>query len=437
MAELHLARLTGAGGFAKLVAIKRMLPHLAHDRQLTDMFLTEARLAARLSHPNVCHVFELGEADGVPFLVMEYLDGVSWDVLARQDLRLTAGALAQAAEGLHHAHAAGIVHRDISPHNLFVTVDGVCKVLDFGVAKLVTELGKTNPGVLVGKLPYMAPEQLRGDPVDARTDVFSLGVCAWEALAGARLYDGPGELAIYEAITERDAPSLTTCPPAVAAVIARALERDPARRHPTAQAFADELRGHAGFAAPSELAAAVRTHGASRLAERARIVTAATMRDRPPPPAESVHLRETAVPVVRTRRRTGRMVALLAAGAAIAATVTVVLVIHRSQPDAVAPPPPPDAPPGFATGIQTLGKGLQHLRDTLAPLQQLRLGQLAVESPVTVTVYSDDRSLGQTPLTADLEIGHHTLRVVHADGREQTRDVIIYPQQLTTERFRW
>jgi len=203
MAELDLARLNGVGGFAKLVAIKRILPHLAQDRQFVEMFLNEGRIAARLSHPNVCQVYELGEVDGELFLAMEYLDGVSWDDLLAQvrvtfdapaRLRLTAGVLSQAAEGLHYAHqlrdVAGnstpVIHRDVSPQNLFVTVDGVCKVLDFGVSKMMTDGPRTRTGLLKGKLPYMSPEQIRGEPIDARSDVFALGVVAWEALAGAR-----------------------------------------------------------------------------------------------------------------------------------------------------------------------------------------------------------------------------------------------------------
>src|SRR5262245_16974310 len=188
MAELDLARLHGVGGFAKLVAIKRILPHLAQDRQFVEMFLNEGRIAAQLSHPNVCQVYELGEVGGELFLAMEYLDGVSWDHLlanlacdARERLRLTAGVLGQAAEGLHYAHQlrdvtgqpTPVIHRDVSPQNLFVTVDGVCKVLDFGVSKMMTEGPRTRTGLLKGKLPYMSPEQISGEPLDARSDVFA------------------------------------------------------------------------------------------------------------------------------------------------------------------------------------------------------------------------------------------------------------------------
>nr|MBA3452247.1 protein kinase [Deltaproteobacteria bacterium] len=148
MAELYLGRLQGIGGFSKLFAIKRILPHLAQDKVFVEMFLNEGRIAAHLSHPNVCQVHELGEAEGNLFLAMEYLDGASWDALIRdqprthpdnaQTLRLVAGVIAQACEGLHYAHElrdhdgtpTPVIHRDVSPQNLFVTIDGACKVLD-------------------------------------------------------------------------------------------------------------------------------------------------------------------------------------------------------------------------------------------------------------------------------------------------------------------
>lgn len=293
MAELFLGRLHGAGGFAKLVAIKRILPHLAEDRQFTQMFLDEGRIAARLSHQNICQVFELGEDAGQLFLVMEYLEGVSLAELIaaspghRPDPRIVAAVLAQGAEGLHYAHTlrdytgavTPVVHRDVSPQNLFVTVDGICKLLDFGVSKVTTDPSRTKSGVIKGKLPYMPPEQIHGDEVDARADVFALGVCAWEALAGARLFDRPSDYLTWQAITEEPVPLLAAawpaCPPAVAAVVHRALGRTPAERQPSAQVFADELRGALGFASPAEIAAAVRATCADALAARAQQVAAA------------------------------------------------------------------------------------------------------------------------------------------------------------------
>src|SRR5215831_20791526 len=180
MAEIFLARLAGDGGFEKLVCIKRILPHLAKDSQFVTMFLDEARVVARISHPNVCQVFELGEWHGAYYIAMEYLEGVPLAAVRRSDLypqrpdpRLVAGFGVQACEGLHHAHQLkasdgsllGVVHRDISPQNLFVTVDGIVKVLDFGIAKVTDAKSKTSTGAVKGTYAYMAPEQLRNERV--------------------------------------------------------------------------------------------------------------------------------------------------------------------------------------------------------------------------------------------------------------------------------
>ncbi|MBA2544608.1 MAG: serine/threonine protein kinase [Deltaproteobacteria bacterium] len=301
MAELCLGRLHGAGGFAKLVAIKRILPHLADDEQFRDMFLEEGRIASRLSHPNVCQVFELDNSDGELFLAMEYLDGVGWDQLlaatklgsrAGPPLGLAAGVLAQAAEGLHYAHTlhdvegnpTPVVHRDVSPQNLFVTLDGVCKVLDFGVSKMMTDGPRTKSGVVKGKLPYMAPEQIRGESVDARTDVFSLGVCLWEALAGERLYDRSTDFLVWKAITEEDAPPLVTrwpaCPPAISELARQALARDPAARFASARAFAEALRDTVpAMASSARIGDAVRTSCGEKIAARSkRVATAISSR---------------------------------------------------------------------------------------------------------------------------------------------------------------
>ena len=296
MAELFLGRLHGAGGFAKLVAIKRILPHLAQDKQFKEMFLNEGRIAANLSHPNVCQVFELDETpDDELFLAMEYLDGVSWDHLSRElatgnfAMRLAVGVMTQACEGLHYAHLLRdvegnphpVVHRDVSPQNLFVTVDGVCKVLDFGVSKVMTDGPRTRSGVIKGKLPYMAPEQIRGEPLDGRADIFALGVCMWEALTAQRLYDRPTDFMIWKAITEEDVPSITKhwpeCPPELDAVVLRALDRDREKRFATARDFAEALRA-ASVLPPcslAEIADAVNKRCGDKILERKRQVATA------------------------------------------------------------------------------------------------------------------------------------------------------------------
>jgi serine/threonine-protein kinase len=261
MADVFLARLVGAGGFEKLVAVKRMRSSLSDDRRFVAMFLNEGRIASQLDHPNVCHVYELDEADGTLFLAMEFLRGLPWSevVPAIPDqpratlVRFIAGAMAQACEGLHYAHTMvgvdglplPIVHRDVSPTNLFVTNEGIVKLLDFGVSKVLTESSKTVTGVIKGKLPYMSPEQLRNLPVDARSDIFSLAAVTWEALAGRVLFQRDSDYETIMAVAEADVPALPGDDPVTErldGVLRRALARAPTHRHGSAREFADDLR---------------------------------------------------------------------------------------------------------------------------------------------------------------------------------------------------
>src|SRR3954470_11565559 len=260
MAEIFLARLQGAAGFEKLVCIKRILPHLARDKQFVAMFLDEARIAARISHPNVCQVFELGEIEGSYFLAMEYLEGVPLACFRRRDYygampdpRLVAGIAVQACEGLHHAHqlkntdgsVMEVVHRDISPQNLFVTVDGIVKVLDFGIAKIQDARVRTSTGAVKGTYAYMAPEQLRGERLDPRTDVFALGIVMWETLARRHLFKRDTEFLTSQAITAEPVEDICAIrpdvPPALSSVIMTALARDRGERFPTARVLGEAI----------------------------------------------------------------------------------------------------------------------------------------------------------------------------------------------------
>ena len=302
MAELYLGRLHGVGGFAKLVAIKRILPHLAEDKLFAEMFLNEGRIAAQLAHANICQVHELGEADGDLFLAMEYLEGVTWSELVRKlprdhtTLRLAAGVIAQACDGLHFAHelrdldgnATPVVHRDVSPQNLFVTTDGTCKVLDFGIAKMLKDGPRTRTGVLKGKLPYMSPEQIQGEEVDARSDVFALGVVLWESLTGKALFDRETDFLVWKAITEAPIPPLAPFgfPASIDAVIGSALARDKKLRFRSARALGEALRNAVepigGAFDAGEIADFVRLHCGGTLVERQReIASAITRRSHP------------------------------------------------------------------------------------------------------------------------------------------------------------
>ncbi|HUS32317.1 MAG TPA: serine/threonine-protein kinase [Kofleriaceae bacterium] len=260
MAEIFLARLHGDGGFEKLVCIKRILPHLAKNPQFVAMFLDEARVAARISHPNVCQVFELGEFQGQYYIAMEYLEGVPLAVFRRKDFyptppqpRLVAGFAVQACEGLHHAHQLkradgellGVVHRDISPQNLFATVDGIVKVLDFGIAKVQDQSIRTSTGAVKGTYAYMAPEQLRNEGLDRRADVWAIGAVLWETLAQTHLFKRDTEFLTFEAITKLPIPHLCEVrpdvPPLMGDVIARALSRNPDDRFGSARSLGEAI----------------------------------------------------------------------------------------------------------------------------------------------------------------------------------------------------
>ncbi|HET7504114.1 MAG TPA: serine/threonine-protein kinase, partial [Kofleriaceae bacterium] len=294
MAEIFLARLQGAAGFEKLVCIKRILPHLARDKQFVAMFLDEARIAARISHPNVCQVFELGEIDGSYYLAMEYLEGVPLACFRRRDYygalpdpRLVAGIAVGACEGLHHAHQLKnsdgsemeVVHRDVSPQNLFVTVDGVVKVLDFGIAKMQDATARTSTGRVKGTYAYMSPEQLRGERVDRRTDVFALGIVMWETLMRRHLFQRDTDFLTFQAITGDAIPNVCEArpdvPPALAAVIMRALSRDREDRFATARLLGDAIAAAIQPLTPSAISEEIARAFPSELGEQAALIRVA------------------------------------------------------------------------------------------------------------------------------------------------------------------
>ncbi len=258
MAEAHLAMLHGSMGFQKLVVLKRMHASLGRDQHFVQMFVDEARLAARLNHPNVVSTTEVGEVDGDYFIAMEYLEGLSLDRVVRKYLSdggaMPIGLLLRVAcdalEGLHHAHELRdfdgrplqVVHRDVTPSNIFVTADGMGKVLDFGIAKAALQDEATRTGMLKGKLAYMAPEQFYPSPIDRRADLWSMGVLLWEMITGRRLFKGANDAVTYKNIAGMAVPSLRQfrpdAPEGLDAALGRALERDRERRY----ADAEEMR---------------------------------------------------------------------------------------------------------------------------------------------------------------------------------------------------
>ncbi|MDP3234538.1 MAG: serine/threonine-protein kinase [Myxococcales bacterium] len=218
MAQIYLARQLGVQGFEKLLVVKRILPHLAENEDFITMFLDEARIAARLNHPNVVQIFDLGQQDDTFYIAMEYIHGEDvrkvWKQAERQGtaipIPLICRIIIESCSGLDYAHKKAdpggrplnIVHRDISPQNILVSFEGGVKVVDFGIAKAADQATVTKSGVLKGKYSYMSPEQAQGKQVDARTDVFALGVVLYELLTGARLFKRANDIQTLNAVTE-------------------------------------------------------------------------------------------------------------------------------------------------------------------------------------------------------------------------------------------
>jgi len=261
MAEIFLARRTDATAAGQLVVIKRILPHLADDEHFVTMFRDEAALASKLEHPNVCKVYTLGHQHGTWFIVMEYLHGVALSRMlsrlsrAKQllDLRMAATIVIQACEGLHHAHELtehgallNVVHRDVSPPNIFLGADGAVKLLDFGIAKARNASSKTRTGTVKGKNAYMSPEQILGKTLDRRSDVFALGAVMYELIAIKRLFHRESDFLTFKAITEEAIPDIRVrrpdLPLAWREVVNRALARDVNARFATAREMAEAVR---------------------------------------------------------------------------------------------------------------------------------------------------------------------------------------------------
>jgi len=260
MGRLYVAEQVGIEGFSKVVALKRILPHLADSQHFRAMFLNEARVAARLEHPNIVATFELGEVDGNYFISMEYLSGEDLAAILTRcqaagpmPIEIAVALAQQSANGLHYAHemrdtsgkALELVHRDVSPLNIFVTYYGMVKLLDFGIVKGVTDPSRTVPGVFKGKYAYCSPEQLDGGVVTRQTDIFCLGIVLWECLTGRRLFLRDTDAATIDAVRghEIEPPSALRkdVPRELDHIVLQALSRQRVARFGTAHAFSEAL----------------------------------------------------------------------------------------------------------------------------------------------------------------------------------------------------
>jgi serine/threonine-protein kinase len=384
MGTVYLARLGGAGGFQRLYAIKRLHEHLARHGEFIEMFLDEARLAARIHHPNVVPILEIGTTDAGYYLVMEYVEGDTAghlfftatqekkDIAPRIAVRIVLDALA----GLHAAHegtddegrSLEIVHRDVSPHNILVSVDGVSRITDFGIARAASRLAITRTGQLKGKVAYMAPEQARSEKIDRRADVFAMGICLWEMIARRRLFKAEGEGETLNRLLYEPIPPLRSVVPDVPREIdeicAKALARDLDQRFATAAAFSDALEDAARaldwLGSHREVAACIHDvlgHDISERRADLRAWLTDTERKSAMPPAESSGdlgapkgaMVSVYVPPLfdtlhgaaegsqsRSREKRGFKGVAVLALLTVAGVVGIVRVLHRSPPSATA-----------------------------------------------------------------------------------------------------
>lgn len=261
MAEVYRAESAGLEGFKKIVAIKRVLPHLAEKKQFIGMFLDEARTSAHLSHSNCVQVFDIGVGDNTYFIVMEFVDGS--DLKAIIEHRRSRGQRVpvehacliclKICEGLAYAHEVtdtkgkklGIVHRDMSPPNVLITRYGEVKIADFGLAKANSQLERSEPGIIKGKFSYLSPEAAMGEGVDHRTDIFAIGIMLWEMLAGRRLFLGETDLETVRQVQAARIPSLSQhnrdVTPDLERIVQKTLARDPAQRYQSARDLGRDL----------------------------------------------------------------------------------------------------------------------------------------------------------------------------------------------------
>jgi serine/threonine-protein kinase len=432
MAEIWLARQLGPQGFEKFIVIKRILDGLGTDPEFVGMFLDEARIAAQLNHPHIVQIFDLGEEAGAFYIAMEYLPGENLAAIARAAARqgkilpaaLAVRIIADAAEGLAYAHAKtgpdgkllGIVHRDVSPQNIFVTYDGVVKVLDFGIAKAAIRESQTMAGQIKGKTSYMSPEQARGGTIDGRSDIFALGILLFELVTRTRLFHHPDPFQALQLVAGDDPiPFAHEVRPEVSLelshIIARALARDPAQRYATARHFQSDLeewlRGQKSVPGSAELAGYMAEAFATRIQERARLLEAA--RNGELTPAGSRMARTTSmesmpggslpredITSIEDLRRPRRM-QLLAGGAVVLllALVGVLYAVFSGEPveqpgQTQVQPPAPPAPPVLT--IET--------------------------DPPGAMILVDGKEAGLSPLTLDtLELGEHSVAAT-LEGRK-------------------
>ncbi|MBI5548306.1 MAG: serine/threonine protein kinase [Deltaproteobacteria bacterium] len=419
MGEIFLARQKGVAGFDRLVIIKTLLPDLAEQEGFIDQFLDEARVAATLNHPNIVYIHEVGLWEGVHFIAMEYINGESISRLrsAARKLNTTIPVpiavriVHDAALGLDYAHHAadpdgrplGIVHRDVTPHNIMVRTDGVTKVVDFGVALANNRASRTATGTIKGKIPYMPPEQLSCGELDGRTDQWALGVVLWELLTSKRLFKSDTEVAAIQSILHDRIPAPSTINPRISGelddIVMRMLQRPMKARYPRLSEVAEALRTYlesvSRLSTEAEVAKFVLQVAGSGIEERTSNLTPASenyLISLRSPGSES---RSSAdIPIALPARSRRRRRQLLAVGLSMGLLVGVgaLLLLRPWEPPpelSISPDPGPPSRP------EPIPEPPRH--DPVPAAEPATVLRLTSE-PSEARVYSGERLLGQTPL---------------------------------------
>jgi serine/threonine-protein kinase len=487
MAEVFLAKAAGPTGFQKKLVVKRILPHHSEDPSFIEMFLSEAKLAAELNHPNIVQIFDFGEVGGQYYIAMEYIDGPNLRVLAQRarsvgepiPFATCAKIISHACEGLAFAHdfkdpetrsALNLVHRDISPDNILLSKVGAVKVVDFGIAKVSTQTHRTKSGVIKGKMAYMPPEQLGRQDMDRRVDVFALGMVLYELLTGQLPFDATSEVSIIQAIMSEEpfAPVSSLrpdVPPELERIALTCLEKDRERRFADCRQLQAALDGYVQSTGetiyPQHLSSLVTrlelegtdsgpmvlpTPLPSGGGLEATVQKDAAAPSRPHP---------SSVKLSSASQKKGPHRWLLAA-IAVAAMVASYLLLAHFQPQkttspiaealppipaarametqpAPEPTPPPPAPPEPEREPEPPAPKPA----AAAKPKPARKGTLELRIRPFAEVYLNGELLGQTPLRAvSVAAGTHSVRMVNAElGMDVTKEVTVSPNEAKVFKY--
>jgi Protein kinase domain/PEGA domain len=473
MAEILLGRVTGPSGFERPVVIKRILPHMAHSPEFCAMFLDEAKLVARIRHPNVVQVHELAETDGELFLVMEYLEGESLSGILRRLVArgesmphaLAAYVIAEACGGLHAAHELkdsdgyplDLVHRDVSPQNIFVLYAGGVRVLDFGIAKATDRSSVTVAGELKGKFQYMSPEQCLSKPLDRRSDIFSLGVVLFELSTNRRLFKRENELMTFKAICElpvvRPSEVVADYPAALERIVLKALARRAKDRYQTAAEMRRDLLAAArelgaGDEPAEAVAQLMRETFADRIEEKAEMLRRVSAGSLPTHIPMSDADADVEVPnvtewasskrlpgdlgteeIVPRRRGLSRTVAVVAALSALAGAAYLVLA-QRSGPSAPVDTIRKDAPPTAPRAAASMPPAAT----VTNPAEPREVVLSIVSHPSGAKVLVDGEKRGSTPLTLKVKPSSTPLELTtELPGFKRARKTVVPDQARSFE----